>query len=87
MEFEFVFYLDKKATSDVSFQYTTQSGTAEPNKDFEPITGILTIPAGGQTGSIKVTVTGDSTRKTDQGFSIKLSDPKNCTLRTKSEAL
>src|SRR5258706_3039213 len=82
MEFEFVFYLDKKATSDVSFQYTTQSGTAEPNKDFEPITGILTIPAGGQTGSIKVTVTVDSTRKADQGFSIKLSDPKNCTLQT-----
>jgi beta-glucanase (GH16 family) len=74
--------LDKKSSSDVSFQYDTQGGTAKENVDFIPVSGVLTIPAGSQTGSIKVTVTGDSTRKATQSFSLVLSEPKNCTLPT-----
>ena len=79
---EFVISLDKKSSADVSFQYATLPGTAEADKDFSPVSGVLTIPAGSQTGSIKVTITGDSTRKANQDFSIELSDPKNCTIQT-----
>ncbi len=79
---EFVISLDKNPSADVSFQYATLPGTAEADKDFSPVSGMLTIPAGSQTGSIKVTITGDSTRKANQDFSIELSDPKNCTLQT-----
>src|SRR5438046_1416493 len=82
LEYEFVFNLDKKTSSDVSFQYATQAGTAEENKDFVPVSGTFTIPAGSETGSIKVTVIGDSIRKANQVFLVKLSEPKNGTLQT-----
>jgi hypothetical protein len=81
-QFEFIFSLDKVTSSDVSFQYVTQGSTAVANKDFLPLTGVLLIPAGNLTGSVKITVTGDSTRKENQEFSMVLSDPRNCTLQT-----
>ncbi|MBS1505825.1 MAG: family 16 glycosylhydrolase [Bacteroidetes bacterium] len=78
--FEFVIALDKTSTSEATIDYTTKAGTAEATKDFLPTSGTLSIPAGSKTGSIKITVTGDSTRKADQNFTIELSNPKNCTL-------
>jgi hypothetical protein len=79
-ELEFVFKLEKQLTSDVSFQYATKEETAKENTDFIPVSGVITIPAGSLSRSIKVTITGDSTRKSPQTFSIALSDPKNCSL-------
>ncbi|HLZ16877.1 MAG TPA: family 16 glycosylhydrolase, partial [Cyclobacteriaceae bacterium] len=80
-EFNFAIALDKTSASDVSFHYTTQGGTAEAGKDFVSNSGVLVVPAGSLTGSIKVTVTGDSIRKPNQDFSIELSEPKNCTFQ------
>jgi hypothetical protein len=81
---EFVIKIDKTASSDISFNYATKSGTAVENTDFVPTSGVLTISAGSQSGSIKVTITGDSTRKANQDFSIELSNAKNCTLQVSS---
>jgi len=81
---EFVVNIDKGASSDVSIQYATKPGTAVENTDFVPASGVLTISAGSKTGSIKVSIIGDSTRKSSQNFSIELSDPKNCILQTTS---
>jgi beta-glucanase (GH16 family) len=83
-EFEFLIGLNKASTSEVSFQYVTRSGTAEENKDFLPNSGTFIIPAGSQSGSIKITVVGDSTRKANQVFFIDLSNSKNCELRSTS---
>lgn len=83
-EIEFIINLDKKASSDVSFKYATKAGSALENKDFVPTSGTLTISAGDQTASIKVTITGDSTRKANQMFSLELSEPKNCSFQKNS---
>jgi hypothetical protein len=79
-QFEFVISLDKASTSEATIDYTTKAGTAEATKDFTAASGTLTISAGSKTGSIKIAITGDSTRKADQAFTIELSNPKNCTL-------
>jgi hypothetical protein len=78
--FEFVLRLDKATTSAVSIDYSTKAGTAETAKDFVTAAGTLVIPAGDKSGSIMITVNGDSTRKADQDFFIELSNPKNCSL-------
>lgn len=80
-QFEFIVTLDKATTSEVSFDYTTQAGTAKATKDFVSSFGKLIVPAGSKTGLINITVTGDSTRKANQDFSIVFSNPKNCTLQ------
>jgi beta-glucanase (GH16 family) len=64
---------------DISVDYTTVAGTAAANKDFKPVSGTVTIPAGSLTGNISVEITGDSLRQANQTFSVQLSNPKNCT--------
>jgi len=80
--FRFSVYLDKPAAQEVTISYTTEAGTALANKDFKPITGVLTIPANQKQGYIDVEVTGDSTRKEDQLFYVQLSNPKYCSIKT-----
>lgn len=80
-QFEFIVILDKASTSEVSFDYVTQAGTAIATKDFISSSGTLTIPAGNMTGSISIMITGDSTRKANQDFLVALSNPKNCKLQ------
>ena len=80
--FHFPVTLSTASTTDVSVHYATVSGTATPNKDFSPINGTITIPANSLSGSIDVTVIGDSLRQADQSFSVQLDNPTNCTLGT-----
>lgn len=75
--FEFTVQLEKPSSSETSVSFTTAPGTAVDITDFQPISGTLTIPANQQLGSIKVQVTGDSVRKENQLFYVKLSNPKN----------
>lgn len=83
---EFKISLDRPVSQDVSIDYATQPGTAVSPTDFVATTGTLTIPAGSGSGSIKVTIIPDSTRKDDQQFSILFSNARNCTLAN-SEAI
>ncbi len=64
----------------VKIDYSTLAGTAKENTDFTPVTGTLTITAGGTEGYIDVQVTGDSLRQAQQQFYLQLSTPVNCTL-------
>ncbi len=82
LKFQFTVTLDKASTSAVSINYTTSDGTALSNKDYKPINGVLTIPANSNSGTIEVEVVGDSIRRTNQSFSIQLSNPTNCSIST-----
>jgi hypothetical protein len=79
-QFEFIVTLDKASTSEVSFDYSTQAGSAQATTDFVSSSGTITIPAGSKSGSIMIEVTGDSARKANQIFLVVLSNPKNCVL-------
>ena|ERR1022692_642527 len=77
--FQFSLALNMASSLDISVDYTTVAGTAAANKDFKPVSGTVTIPAGSLTGNISVEITGDSLRQANQTFSVQLSNPKNCT--------
>ena len=79
--YRFSVILDQAASQEVTIGYSTEAGTALANTDFKPVTGTLTIPANQKQGNIDVEVIGDSTRKDDQTFFVKLSNAKNCTIK------
>jgi hypothetical protein len=82
LKFQFSINLDKVSTTPISINYTSADGTALANTDYKPVSGTLTIPANSSSGTVEVEVIGDSTRKSNQTFSIQLSNPKNCTIST-----
>jgi beta-glucanase (GH16 family) len=79
-KYRFFVDLSSSYTQAVKINYTTMAGTAQENTDFTPVSGILTIPAGGTEGYVDVQVTGDSLRQAQQQFYLQLSTPVNCTL-------
>lgn len=81
------FYVDLSAKSDqqVSVKYTTKSGTAKADEDFESTSGTLTFEAGDKELSIDVPIPIDSLRQPSQTFYVELSDSQNADIET-SEA-
>lgn len=70
--------LDQIATTDVSVEYATKDGNATTqDNDFVTSTGILTIPTGGKTANIAVTINGDSNIEYDETFTLELSNISN----------
>ncbi len=80
--FQFSVSLDKTSASAVTLSYSTSDGTAISSKDYKSTSGTLTIPANSSSGTIDVEVIGDSTRKSNQSFTVQLASPTNCTLGT-----
>lgn len=78
--------LNKATTVPVSVDYTLTDGTATAPKDYTASSGTLNIPANQSTAEIAVPVSGDPNdiRQDNLQFSVKLSNPKNCTLSTSS---
>ena len=67
------------ATTTVSF--ATSDGTATAaSGDYVATSGIVTIPAGSTTGTIMVTVLGDTVTELDETFFVNLSSPVNATI-------
>ena len=81
VNFRFNVYLDEAPGQEVSIDYATENGTAEAGKDFIAKTGTLTIAAGQKSGFIDIEVKGDSLRGPEKLFYVKLSNPKNCTIK------
>ncbi len=83
-----LFYInsDKTATTAVSVDYSVVDGTAFSPKDFVAVSGTLTIPAGKTQATIDIQIKGDPTnlRQTNLQFTIQLSNPKFCTIKTTS---
>ena len=83
---QFYANLSKTSANAVSFDYSVTDGTATSPKDFVSSSGTITIPAGKTQSIIDVQINGDPTdlRQDNLQFTVKLSNPKNCTLKTSS---
>ena len=82
------FYINsnKTTTNAVTVDYTIVDGTALSPKDFVATSGTLTIPAGKTQAMIDVQIKGDPTnlRQNNLQFTVQLSNPKSCTIKTTS---
>jgi Beta-glucanase/Beta-glucan synthetase len=83
---QFYANLSSATTNSISFDYSIVDGTATAPKDFVASTGTITIPAGKTQAIIDVQLNGDPTnlRQSNIQFTLKLSNPKNCTLKTQA---
>ncbi len=79
--FAFPVTLSAAAATPVTVQYATADGTATvADDDYVAAAGTLTIPAGSTTGTIDVTVVGDTKFEADETFTVTLSSPAGATL-------
>jgi hypothetical protein len=68
------------ADVDVTVHYDTADHTAVAGSDYQAASGTLIIPAGQTTGTITVTVNGDTLVEPDETLSVNLSSPTNATI-------
>lgn len=69
------------STQSIVVGYQTADGTAEAGKDYQAKSGTLTIPAFSSTGTISVTILGDTLfENADETFTVVLSDARNATI-------
>lgn len=82
----FTVSLNRTTSVPVSVDYTLQDGTATAPRDYSAASGTVTIPANQSTAEIAVQVKGDPTnaRQDNLEFTVKLSNPKGCTIGTSS---
>lgn len=82
----FYVYGTQVSTNVVSFDYTLVPGTATSPKDFVASSGTLSIPANQNQVVLDVVIKGDPTnqRQANLDFTLKLSNPKLCTISTSS---
>src|SRR5262245_38953276 len=79
--------LDRPAAGPVTVTYHTADGSAragQPDRDYEPVAGTRTIPAGSLGGTIWVYVLGDRLREVDESFTVALDSASGATLGTVS---
>ena len=69
--------LSTPATQDVTFTVKTIDKTAAVDQDYKGITQSMTIPKGGQSIDIPVTILGDTTSEADEIFTLELSKVTN----------
>ena len=71
----------------VTVDYSTEDGTAKRGEDYERTRGTLTIPAGETGGVIPVPlVVNNSQTQTDLTFRMRLQDPSNASLASRTRA-
>ena len=63
-----------------SAAFATADWTASAPSDYATAAGVLTIPAGGKSGTVGITVKGDVSFERDEEFTVALSAPVNITL-------
>ena len=67
----------------VTITYSTANGTATAGSDYVVVVaGTVTIAAGGLTGSLPVTINGDTTVESDETFTVTITSATNATLGT-----
>ncbi len=76
----FTVVLNGAARRDVSVSYATAAGTASRYRDFTPVRGRLTIPAGSAAATIRVPIADDSLDEPTETFTLTLSAPRNAAL-------
>ena len=68
------------STSQVSINYATANGSASAPGDYVPNSGVLVIPAGSASGTITVSVVGDTTSESNETFAVNLTSATNATI-------
>ncbi len=76
----FAVTLSSAGLNPVTVSYATGGGTATAGTDYQAAAGMLTIPAGSTSGTIAVTVIGDTASEPTETFTVMLSAPTNATL-------
>jgi hypothetical protein len=71
-----------QSTGDVSVDWATEDGTATAGSDYAAASGNLLIPAGSSTGTIEVSLNGDTVDEGDETLVLRASNAVNATLRT-----
>lgn len=66
---------DPAPAGGASFSYATTDGTASDGTDYTGVTGTVSIAVGQTTGTIDVTVSGDSVVERDETITLTLSNP------------
>jgi len=69
--------LSAQAIDPVTFNYSTQDGTAVAGSDYEQTTGVLTINPGQIQGTIAVPIIGDISLEPDETFFLQLTNINN----------
>lgn len=76
----FTISLSQTNTVATTVQYATQNGTATAASDYTTKTGTLTIPANTISGTVSVSVLGDTSAENDETFFLNLSNPTNAVI-------
>ena len=84
-DFVFVVTLSQASSHTVSVDYVTAIDLNDPNaatvvEDFSAWSGTLTIPIGQTSGTITVSVQGDTTSESDEQFYMLIQDATNATI-------
>lgn len=77
---EFPVQLSEISGKDITVEYSTADGTATAGEDYLSAAGVLTIPAGQASGTIVVTVNGDTDEEETENLTATLASPYNATL-------
>ncbi len=72
--------LNQATTQPVTFQFTTQNGTATAGSDYLTTSGTLTFAAGTTSQTFSIPIVGDTTVESQESFSVLLSNALNGTL-------
>lgn len=64
----------------VTVAYATSNGTATAGSDYNPMSGVMTIPPGFTVPGVAVNVQGDTAIEGDETFNFTLSSPTNAVL-------
>ena len=78
--FNFTVQLSQPSGQNVTVDYATANGTATAAADYTATSGTLTVIAGATTGTITVSVTGDTAVESAETFYVNLSNPQNALL-------
>ncbi len=78
--FNFPVTLSNASSQSVTVKYATSNGTATAGTDYTAKSGTLTIPAGSTSGTIVVSVKGDTLVEPDETFYVNLSQPTGATI-------
>ena len=74
--FTFTVTLSKPSTGVVDVQYATADGTAERNRDYWDIGGVVRFGPGETTKTVTVPVIGDPVPEADETFVVNLSNAR-----------
>lgn len=76
----FTLSLNGLHSENVTVAYATEDGTAKAGGDYQPANGLLVIPSGQRTGSIRVNVIGDNFIEDNEDFYLRLYDAEQAML-------